>query len=76
MKGAMRVYTNDFEEAFGDFLDRHEYDEAESALFGMVRVAFVAGWRAAGGTPPQSEKIYELLSGRPSSDAPQPDPEP
>ena len=43
----------EFEEAFGNFLDRHEYDEAESALFGMVRTSFLAGWLAAGGAPPQ-----------------------
>ena len=55
------MHTNEFEDAFGNFLDRHEYDEAESALFGMVRVAFVAGWRAAGGKPPKAEKLYELI---------------
>ncbi|WP_297719939.1 hypothetical protein [Intestinimonas sp.] len=57
----MSMYSNDLEEAFSNFLDRHEYDDAEAALFSMVRLAFVAGWRAAGGTPPQSERIYELL---------------
>ncbi len=58
------MYSNEFEKAFGDFLDRHEYDEAENALFAMVRIAFSAGWQAAGGTPPQSERIYELLTTR------------
>ena len=43
------MYSNDFEEAFSNFLDRHEYDEAEHYLFSMVRLAFAAGWRAAGG---------------------------
>lgn len=38
-----------FEGAFDAFLDRKEYDEAESALFSMVRTAFMAGWKAAGG---------------------------
>ena len=42
------MYTNEFEEAFSNFLDRHEYDEAESYLFSMVRLAFAAGWQAAG----------------------------
>ena len=55
------MYSNDFEEAFSNFLDRHEYDEAENYLFSMVRLAFAAGWRAAGGQPPQSEAIYELI---------------
>ena len=57
----MHMYSNELEEAFSNFLDRHEYDEAETALFSVVRLAFVAGWRAAGGTPPQAERIYELL---------------
>lgn len=55
------MYSNEFEAAFSDFLDRHEYDEAEQYLFSMVRLAFAAGWRAAGGVPPQSERLYELL---------------
>jgi len=50
----------DFEKAFGDFLDRREDDQAENALFAMVRIAFVAGWKAAGGNPPKPQKILEL----------------
>lgn len=42
--------SNDFEEAFSSFLDRREYDDAEAALFGMVRTAFLAGWKAAPAT--------------------------
>ena len=55
------MYSNDFEAAFANFLDRHEYDEAENYLFSMVRLAFAAGWKAAGGAPPQQERIFELL---------------
>ena len=50
----------DFEKAFSDFLDRREYDEAESALFAMVRISFMAGWKAAGGDPPKPQKVLEL----------------
>ena len=50
----------DFEKAFGDFLDRREYDQAENALFAMMRIAFMAGWKAAGGDPPKSQKVLEL----------------
>ena len=57
------MFSNDFEEAFSNFLDRHEYDEAEHYLFSMVRLAFAAGWMAAGGRPPQAERIYEILPG-------------
>lgn len=55
------MMSQDFEEAFGAFLDRHEYDEAESALFDMVRIAFLAGWKAAGGEPPRPERIFQLI---------------
>ena len=30
------MYSNEFEDAFASFLDRHEYDEAENYLFSMV----------------------------------------
>ena len=55
--------SNDFEAAFAAFLDRHEYDEAENYLFSMVRLAFAAGWKAAGGEPPKAQRIFELLPG-------------
>ena len=31
------MQTNAFEQAFSDFLDRREYDQAENALFAMKR---------------------------------------
>jgi len=55
------MMTNDFEKAFSDFLERKEYDEAENALFDMVRTAFLAGWNAAGGDPPQPHKILQVF---------------
>lgn len=55
------MLSNDFEKAFSDFLDRREYDQAENALFAMVRIAFLAGWKAAGGDPPQPQKIFQLM---------------
>lgn len=53
--------NNDFEEAFCSFLERREYDEAESALFSMVRTAFLAGWKSAGGEPPVPQKLFEVI---------------
>jgi len=35
--------SNTFEKAFGDFIDCHEYDEAQSALFDMIHISFKAG---------------------------------
>jgi hypothetical protein len=51
----------DFEKAFSDFIDRREYDGAQNALFDMVRISFKAGWEAAGGNPPTSQSVIELL---------------
>lgn len=64
------MYTNDFEAAFSDFMDRREYDEAENYLFSMVRIAFSAGWQAAGGAPPVSQRVFELLPSKGGEDAP------
>ena len=55
------MQTNDFEKAFGDFIDRREYDQAENALFSMVRIAFLAGWKAAGGEAPPPHKIFQII---------------
>ena len=54
------MQTNRFEQAFSDFLDRREYDQAENALFSMVRIAFLAGWKAAGGEAPPPQKLFRL----------------
>ena len=58
------MHSDRFEYEFSKFLDRHEYDEAENYLFSMVRLAFAAGWKAAGGDDPRSERIFH---GAPSS---------
>ena len=55
------MHSDQFEYAFSKFLDRREYDEAENDLFAMVRIAFSAGWQAAGGAPPKAERLFELI---------------
>ena len=55
------MMSNEFEEAFSEFLDRQAYDEAESALFDVVRAAFLAGWKAAGGPTPIPRRSLQLL---------------
>lgn len=37
----------EFEKSFGDFLEQNEYEQAESAIFTLVRAAYTAGWNAA-----------------------------
>lgn len=58
--------SNDFEKAFSDFLERREYDEAQSALFEMVRKSFNAGWQAAGGEPPIPHSIFQIVPQNPT----------
>jgi len=55
------MHNDEFEKEFSDFLDCREYDQAESALFAMVRIAFTAGWRAAGGPPPRPRTMLRLI---------------
>lgn len=54
-------YKIDFEEAFGNFIDRCEYDKAENALFALVRSAFKSGWNTAGGKPPEAKAVVTLI---------------
>ena len=56
----------DFEKSFADFLDRKEYDDAESSLFSIVRSAYKAGWDAAGGEPPEPQQILRLVKKHPN----------
>lgn len=51
----------DFEEAFSDFLDQQSYDQAEYALFSIVRTAFTAGWIAACGKVPFPQNVIPLV---------------
>ena len=39
--------TDEFEQAFGQWIDGATYDQAEETLFQLMRVAFLAGWKAA-----------------------------
>ncbi len=55
------MHSNEYEEAFGRFLERAEYDEAEDALFSLVWAAFQAGWLAAGGEKSTAVRMFEVL---------------
>ena len=57
------MHSNEFENAFDCFLQRKEYDDAESALFSIIRIAFRAGWESAGGEPPQPQRLFEVVVG-------------
>ena len=39
--------TDEFEQAFGQWIDGATYDQAEETLFQLLRGAFLAGWKAA-----------------------------
>ena len=53
--------SDNFEKMFNDFLEREEYDAAESALFSIVRAAFTAGWLAAGGKALEPQAVFKLI---------------
>ena len=57
--------SNNFEKAYADFIDRKEYDEAHNALFSMIRISFLAGWKAAGGDPPPAQPVIQLFPNKP-----------
>lgn len=62
------MHSNEFEEAFGNFLERTEYDKAANALFSITRAAFEAGWLSANGKPPMPQKLFELVRGKREGD--------
>ena len=57
------MMSNEFEKALDAFLGGAETDEAHQALYDIIRAAFLAGWRSAGGDPPQEQKLFELIPG-------------
>ena len=57
------MMSNEFEKALDAFLEGAEADEAHQALYDVIRAAFLAGWRSAGGDPPQEQKLFELIQG-------------
>jgi len=58
------MHSDKFEKAFGDFLERSEYDEAQNAMFTLTRKSFEAGWGAAGGEPLPPQELFELIPGK------------
>ena len=55
------MHSDEFEAAFGAYLDSVSYDDAESALFAIIRSAFLAGWQSAGKDPPlPSPAIFRI----------------
>lgn len=55
------MLSNEFEQAFDDFLGGEDYDRAEDALFAVIRAAFLAGWNAADGQPDRKYKMFQIV---------------
>lgn len=55
------MYSDEFEAAFSAFLDSNQCDETENHIFAIMRIAFAAGWKAAGGDEPQKKKFGILV---------------
>ena len=47
--------SDNFEQAYRAFLNEQAYDESATIFFPIERVAFKAGWLAAGGQVPTSD---------------------
>lgn len=67
LKGVNFMQNNEFEEAFGRFLEQAAYDDAEAALFSLARAAFLAGWLAAGGCAATPARMFEVLRPEPEA---------
>ena len=66
-KKGLKLLTREseaFEEAFGDFIDRREYDCVQNVLLDMIRTSFKAGWEAANGAPLKSQPVFEVIRNR------------
>ena len=57
------MMSNEFEEALDNFLEGDDAEDAHQALYDIIRAAFLAGGRSAGGDPPQEQKLFELIQG-------------
>ena len=55
--------SDTFEKALDDFLQTTEYDQAEDAIYTIVRKALSAGWRAAAETN-DMQKVISLCAKR------------
>ena len=64
------MHSNEYEAAFGRFLEQAESDKASDALFSLARAAFQAGWLAAGGREAQPERIFTVLRPEAGSEKP------
>ena len=53
------MMSDQFESAFEQFLESEEYEKTEELLFSLVRLAFAAGWKAAGGEDSKADKPQE-----------------
>ena len=62
------MMSNEFEKALDAFLEGADADEAHQALYDVIRAAFLAGWRSAGGDPPQEQKLFEFVLGGKDAD--------
>ncbi len=54
------MYSDLLEKRLDDFLGSTDYDKAEDALYTIVRAAFIAGWKAAGGEMPPPGKVLPM----------------
>ena len=60
MKERKSMDPDIFETAFAGFWESRECDDLNWVLFDLIKAAFAAGCRAAGGEPPEYERKVQL----------------
>lgn len=60
MKKNQPIDPDTFESAFAEFWESKECDELNWVLFDLIKAAFAAGCRAAGGEPPEYPQKVQL----------------
>ena len=55
----------DADEAFSEYLETYEADEIFNSHFSAVRRAFLAGFKAAGGTVAKAQPIFKIVKTTP-----------
>ncbi len=58
----------DVDEEFSEYLETYEADEIFNNQFSSVRRAFIAGFKAAGGTVPKNQPIFKIVKMNPPSE--------
>lgn len=66
----MRMSEKKYECAFEEVLNLDEYENAQEAMYQLVRKSFKAGWDAAGGEPLRTQDKFQLMRKKTNNEPP------